>query len=423
MKLRFSHKNALVASAELSLFGRRLTKEIAAMQNVKGYDDDRASISLPDDKSYHQVVRTMVNEKMRLKPSLIVVVGIGGSNLGTIAVQEAVLGKLYNQLNPKVKILYADTVDSGNISSVVQLVDKELSSGGRVMVNVVSKSGTTTETIANFEVLLGVLMKHKKDYRKYVVATTDRESKLWGLAQEKGFATLEIPEKVGGRYSVFSAVGLFPLGMLGIDTGKLLKGASDMEKLCLHDDPKKNPAAISAIVHYDNYKKRRRISDTFLFGNDLESVGKWYRQLMGESLGKEGKGITPTFSVGSTDLHSVGQLYLGGPRDKLTTFISVGSVKKVKVPSLRFRVVTGVEGNDLSGIMEAILSGVKAAYRKSKLPYMEIKLHDLGEEAIGALMQMKMIEMMYLGCLLKVNPFNQPDVESYKKETRRLLRK
>ncbi len=153
----------------------------------------------------------------------------------------------------------------------------------------------------------------------------------WNFALEKGFDLLEIPKKVGGRYSVFSPVGLFPLGLLGVNIDQLLKGAYDMKSRCLDTNLLKNPAVISATLIYLHYKKGKNIHDLFLVGNDLESVGKWYRQLMGESIGKEFnkdkkrvfEGITPTVSLVSVDLHSMAQIYLGGPYDKFTTFVNV----------------------------------------------------------------------------------------------------
>ena len=194
-----------------------------------------------------------------------------------------------------------------------------------------SKSGGTTETIANFEILLNILKKYKKKYEKYVVVTTDKDSKLWNLSLKKGFDTLEIPKKVGGRFSVLSSVGLFPLGIIGVDIYQLLKGAKLMKNSCLNKNIIKNPAALSASLIYLHRLNDIKIHDLFIFNYDLESLGKWYRQLMGESIGKEYdknmirvfEGITPTVSIGSTDLHSMAQLYLGGPYDKFTTFVRI----------------------------------------------------------------------------------------------------
>ena len=174
------------------------------------------------------------------------------------------------------------------------------------------------------------------------------------------------------------------------------------------------------------------INDNFIFAPQLESVGKWYRQLMGESIGKETDltgttvhtGITPTVSVGSVDLHSVTQLYLGGPRDKVTTFVSTAahdSDAKVPADQMFPTLVEHLGGVSASKIMNAILQGVKKTYKSQGLPFMEIELESVSPREIGAFFQFKMIEMMYLGKLLNINTFDQPQVELYKIETKKIL--
>jgi len=213
-----------------------------------------------------------------------------------------------------------------------------------------------------------------------------------------------------------------------------LEGATYIREACIDTNIEKNPAAISAAIQYLHYESGKNISDLFLFANDLESLGKWCRQLMAESLGKEFNkkgekaniGITPIVSIGSTDLHSMAQLYLGGPYDKFTTFLSVeNSNSPIKVPSLKeySKLVYGIQGTSLESIMSAIMEGTKAAFRKGKRPFVEIKLPCKSEYSIGQFLQFKMIETIYLGYLLNVNPFNQPNVESYKEETRKILQK
>jgi glucose-6-phosphate isomerase len=240
-----------------------------------------------------------------------------------------------------------------------------------------------------------------------------------------------MPKKVGGRYSVLSPVGLFPLAVLGVDIKKLLDGAAHMRAQCLKP-AHENPAILRAAILANAWDQGRTIADNFYFKTDFESVGKWYRQLMGESIGKEWNrehthqvwmGMTPTVSIGSTDLHSMAQLYFGGPNDKLFTIITVKNTAAVKVPSMpEFEpLVHNIQGKRLSAIMEAIVGGVKVTLEKENRPYCSIELADAAEESIGALLQLHMMEMMYLAALLDVNPFDQPNVESYKVETKRIL--
>jgi glucose-6-phosphate isomerase len=434
--IEFSFKDTLIPQQRILETAERLRPEIRNMANAisEGYEGDLASLYLPNYRLMLGKVRQVIGENLQLKPVYLIVVGIGGSNLGTIAIQEAVLGKLYNQLTTSTKVLYADTVDSDGINNIITLVKPVLERGGNIVLNVISKSGTTTETIANAEVLIDLLRRHKKDYKNCISVTSLKDSELWNIAVREGFNVLEIPKKVGGRYSVFSPVGLFPLGILGINIEQLLDGARSMRDTCINMNVEKNPAAISATVQYLHYKSGKNISDLCLFANDLESLGKWCRQLMAESLGKEFNkrgetvniGITPVISIGSTDLHSMAQLYLGGPYDKFTTFLSVkNSNSHMNVPTLKgySKLVYGIQGKSLESIMSAILEGTKAAFRKGGRPFVEVKLPCKSEYSIGQFLQFKMIETIYLGCLLDVNPFDQPNVESYKEETRKILQK
>jgi len=432
--LKLFYEDALIPKDKILKTAEELRPEIEKVRNVisKGYVDDRASVNLPDDEEMLNTVKSTVEDKLSLEPKYLIVIGIGGSNLGTIAVQEAVLGKLYNLLDPPIRVLYADTVDSDLIGSIIGIMKPALKGNGNILLNVVSKSGITTETIANFRILIDLLRKYKREYKDYVVATCDRDSELWNLAVKEGFTALEIPRKVGGRYSVFSPAGLFPLGLLGIHIEDLLKGAKNMREACIEMELERNPAAIVASIQFIHYKEGKNISDLFLFSSDLESLGKWCRQLMAESLGKEidrngrrvNVGITPTVSVGSTDLHSIAQLYLGGPYDKFTTFISIRDSRlHLHVPKMDgySDLVPGIDGKSLGEILNAIFEGTKEAFRKDKRPFIEVSLPDKSERSIGQFMQLKMIETMYLGHLLNVNPFDQPDVEKYKRETRRIL--
>lgn len=430
-----STNHCLIQQDEIESIEYMFKKEI---QNIidasnKGYASNYASINLPFDNEALKKVKELVDKKRDLNPSYLVVVGIGGSNLGTIAVQEAVLGKLYNQKSSSLKILYADTVDSNLLQDIIDIIEPILQDGGNVILNAVSKSGGTTETIANFQVLIEIIKKYKPEFEKYIVITSDRDSKFWNIAVDKGFDVLEIPKKVGGRFSVFSPVGLFPLGLLNINVEALLDGARYMRDQCVQFDIMKNPAALSAVLIYIHSKQKKNIHDLFLFNNDLESIGKWYRQLMGESIGKEYdlennqvfNGITPTVSIGSTDLHSMAQLYLGGPYDKFTTFVHVDTNRSnVCIPNNQdyMNLVENIQDRPIYEVMNAILKGVQKAFEKGKRPFIDIILPDTSEKTVGQFLQFKMMEMMYLGYLMQVNPFDQPNVEAYKVETKELLK-
>ncbi len=392
------------------------------------YNEPESSMNLPGDADLLQRVKGLVGQKVTPALKHHIVVGIGGSNLGTKAVYDALLG-CREVLEPgrMPRLLFAETTDPEWLVRTVELV-QTLSAPDEVLVTVISKSGGTTETLANFEIIMQALQAKFGEMNERIVVITDNDSTFMQAAEAKNIATLAIPLPVGGRYSVLSAVGLWPLVSVGIDIEALRRGASTMLDQCLAHE---NIAARSAAVLALQRERGFRINDNFFFHAELESVGKWYRQLMGESVGKERSlqgevvhaGITPTVSLGSTDLHSVGQLDLGGPKDKLTTFVSSQRSAAISVPAERVfpDLVPMVTGRSAADIMTAILQGVKLAYQKAGLPFMEVILDAVDEESIGAYLQFKMLEMMYLGQLLDVNSFDQPNVESYKLETKRIL--
>lgn len=403
------------------------TAHLKSVATNGGYEADESSINLVDDTVTLQAVKSLVAEKVSDKLRYHFVVGIGGSNLGAKAVYDAVYGfsdVFENERFPK--LLFAETTDGAWLQKAVELIEK-VESPDQILISVISKSGGTTETMANFEILAGALQR-KFAGTERIVAITDEGSQLWQAATEKSIATLAVPKKVGGRYSVFSAVGLFPLATVGIDIDTLLVGAREVRDTCLKTA---NMAATSAVVVEYQRQDGKVISDTFMYHIELESLGKWYRQLMGESIGKKDSldgetvhvGMTPTVSLGSTDLHSVGQLYLGGPKDKLTTFVWAEKSTDVRVPEERLlpTVTPMINHRSANEIMTAIRDGVKIAYEKAQLPYGEVIIPDTSAHSIGAFMQFKMMEIMYLGRLMNVNSFDQPSVESYKIETKQIL--
>ncbi len=406
------------------------TAHLEQVRQSGTYEAAESSLNLSADEALLEQVKTVAAQKVTGKLKYSVVVGIGGSNLGTKAVYDALVGQ-HDLLDATrfPRLLFAETTDPEWLAAASKLV-AGVTDPEEVLVTLISKSGGTTETLANFEILMAPLTaKFGVDVTNRVVAITDEGSKLWEAASAKGMACLAIPKQVGGRYSVLSAVGLLPLLSVGIDIEQLRDGARQVLEQCLGGG--ENIAAQSAAVLAMQLKQGKVINDNFFFHPELESVGKWYRQLMGESVGKEKSlsgetvhaGITPTVSLGSTDLHSVGQLYLGGPKDKLTTFVSSSRSIAVDVPSQRVLpvLVPMIDGKSAADIMTAILEGVKIAYQKAGLPYMEVVLDGINEQSLGAYLQFKMLEMMYLGQLLNVNCFDQPNVEAYKIETKRLL--
>jgi glucose-6-phosphate isomerase len=433
--ISFNYRHtARITSEELVAVASAIEPEIVTLRESleKIYDTDYASCALPGDAELLERVQAVIEAKQRLNPSALVVVGVGGSIMGTQAVFEALYGCYYNEQQPSFKIYFVDTFDTDASYDVYLLVEQLLQEEKTVLLNIVSKSGSTLETAANGALFLNLIKRYRSlDYRECVVMTTDHGSALWRSAQRDGYVCLEIPKNVGGRFSVLSAVGLFPLGLIGVDLVQLRAGAAAMLDECVRTDVEHNPAALSAALLNVHYYRGAIIHDTFLFSKDLEALGKWYRQLMAESLGKMYDrsgglvrvGMLPTVSVGSTDLHSVGQLYLAGPRNRFTTFMTVEKNRSNLVVPNEESVLHGTlkDNTSFKDLMYACAQGTMIAYQKQELPFAHITLSEKSAWHVGQFLQMKMIEILYFGYLLEVNPFDQPQVELYKQEMRKLL--
>lgn len=417
-KIQFNFERSGLAANELKRISQDLIPEI---QNINfefksKYNTPYAFAYAPFDNNILNHINDLVEQKKKLAPTILIVIGIGGSNLGTMAVHEAINGKLYNDKNPSLRVYFADTVDADYIMDIYSLVEAQLMLGNNVVINVISKSGSTIETKANFELFLKLIKKYKNEkFNELLVITTDKGSLLWDYAISNNCSVLEIPQEVGGRYSVFTAVGLFPLMMLSIDCKSLVQGACDITDNCLNIDSMKNAAVQNAAILYHHYKNGININNMFLFGVYLESLGKWFAQLMGESIGKEldlsGQkvelGITPTVSIGTIDLHSLGQLYLAGPKDKFTTFVGIEKGNNIE--------------KSFSNIINAIFLGTQQAYFNKNRPFCSIIFKEKSAYEVGQFMQFNMYMIVYLASLLRIDPFNQPAVELYKNEAKKLL--
>ncbi len=431
MAIELNWKHAGVSREEVEVVAQRAMRRVAELRSVareKNYSDPAYAVALPFEKKF--LVQSTALAKEYRDAELLIVVGIGGSNLGTMAVEEAMRGK--NSSGPK--ILYADTVDAGQIAGIKREIKATAKRGGKVLLNAISKSGSTTETIANFAALYAELKNNYPTPEKRVVVTADPTSKLAAVAKQNKFTLLPIPGEIGGRYSVFSNVSLFPLAVAGVDCKELIRGASEMQTRCFASNWSKNPASINAALMYKQRKHGRRVHNTFYFSNDLESCGKWYAQLLAESIGKKTntsgrvvrEGILPLVSLAG-DLHRIGQLFYAGPNNTFHRLIRLRGTEKVEIPANAIKginnLVPHIQGKQMAAVMNAIINGVEISMAQQGIPFFEISLNDKKEHGIGELLQLQMNETMLLGWLLHVNPFDQPDVELYKEETKKMLMK
>lgn len=401
-------------------------KELAAASASKNYTQPENALSLPFDKEMIARVKNEIDKHVDKSLKYIFVVGIGGSNLSAKAVIEALPD---SQKTPK--MVWLDNLSDGNISICLNNVIPDIKKPSEYLFFSISKSGQTTETLANTEILLEALNVAKLKPATRLVVISDTNSQFERHARTNGVATLAIPPVVGGRFSAFSAAGLAVMYAAGVDIDNLCLGATDITPYGFIEDTKHNPAASSAASKFLAIKSGLKVYDQFIFHPELESVGKWYRQLLAESIGKRFSvdgaeiftGLVPTVSIGPTDLHSVAQLYLGGPKTVFTAFITSSECKTHKVPNERLfgHLVPMINGRTLSEIREAVVTGTKIAYKDADRPFITIELKDTTPYEIGALMQYQMMEVMFLGKLLNINPFDQPSVESYKKATKKAL--
>ncbi len=388
----------------------------------RDFESLEASLCLPSDNQTLTQVLGMVKKKNTATLKYVIVVGIGGSNLGTKSIYDALSGSI-DQLTPDrfPKMFFLDTIDPKVNMAFLNYAKNNFKTEDEFIISIISKSGGTTEPLVNAEILLADFATHFPKWKDRCVIITDSNSKLEQEGKRLGIDVLSIPKKVGGRYSVFSAVGLFPLAMAQIDIKSLLKGAEEMRDQCMTDSPE-NYARFSSIFQYLNWKAGKNIHNSFFFHPELESMGKWYRQLMGESLGKEQMGITPIVSVGSVDHHSMVQLYWGGPKDKTTELVYSLKPQEYTVPEKPlFAALSTTEGRQVSDIMQAIQKGTAIAYEKQKEPYFEVVFDEINEYELGQYLQYKMVEMVYLANLMGINAFDQPQVELYKIETKKIL--
>lgn len=422
MNIKYSFRNSHL-NTEDKIFNDTLLPYIDHLYHQKenfDYNFDECSFVLPFDSKHREITTTIAEQYKDPDLGLIIVVGIGGSNLGTWAVTSAleVPGK-------HVPIFFVDTTDPQTIKQAITQLKATYSSSKKAALVAVSKSGTTAETISNFAVIHQEFSELEPELSDKVFVITQDGSPLWDYCQKQNIVLLDHISMVGGRYSVLSNVGLFPLALAGYDIEKLHQGAREAVNKSLSIDPKENPAVKNSLTLFQQNHIGKSIYNLFLFSKALENTGKWYRQLMGESIGKNGKGIMPIVSIGSVDLHSVTQLFFDGPDNIFTSFVSISEqshdfvVRNKKIDN----VVRNISKYSSATVFESIFEGVKSAYRKSDLPYSEFTFKKLDEQTLGEFMQFKMMEIMFLAKLMEVNAFDQPGVELYKEETRKILKK
>ncbi|WP_207670723.1 MULTISPECIES: glucose-6-phosphate isomerase [unclassified Clostridium] len=371
---------------------------------------------------------------IREKCDTFVVLGIGGSALGPIAVQQALNHLNYNELpaekrgGPRIYVL--DNIDPERISGILDIIDPK-----KTVFNVITKSGSTSETMSQYlifrEILKGAL---GEDYAGHIVATTDAENGyLVKIAAQEGFKAFVIPAGVGGRFSEMCPVGLLAAAVAGIDIREMLAGAAAMDKIASNTDIMQNPACLGGLLQYIAMQKGMNITVMMPYADSLRYMADWYAQLWAESLGKQyaldGKtevftGQTPVKALGVTDQHSQVQLYTEGPFDKVITFLAVEKFRcDVTIPHGHEDIpaVGFLGGHTMAELLEAEMNATEYALYKAKRLSCKVTLPEVNAFTIGELLYFFEMQVSFVGALLGIDTFNQPGVEEGKVATYALL--
>ena len=413
---------------EYSEIIENIHKDLHKRANKK--DDFVGWLELPTNYNKREFARIKkAAKKIEKESDILVVIGIGGSYLGARAVIEALTSSFYNMLPEEQRktpqILYAGNNLSPNyINELIEYIgDKDFS------VNVISKSGTTTEPAIAFRIFREILENKYgiDEARSRIYATTDKEKgALKTLADKEGYEKFVVPDNIGGRYSVLTAVGLLPIAVAGIDIDKLMEGARIAQER--YNDPslKYNECYQYAVVRNILYKLYKNTEILVNYEPKMHYFTEWWKQLYGESEGKEQKGIFPAGVDFTTDLHSMGQYIQDGRRNLFETVISIEKPKtdiKINSDDDNLDGLNYLTGKGLDYINKKAMEGTIEAHVSGDVPNILISMKKLDEQNLGELIYFFEKSCAVSGMILGINPFNQPGVEEYKKNMFRLLEK
>lgn len=431
--VKFDYTNAkqFVSEEEIVMMKRTIedAKKVVLEGNGAG-NDFLGWVNLPVDYDKEEFARIQkAAEKIQSDSEVLVVIGIGGSYLGARAAIEALGHSFFNVVDKSIRkapeIYFAgNNISSTYIQHLIDVIgDRDFS------VNVISKSGTTTEPAIAFRVFKKLLVEKygKEEAAKRIYATTDKaKGALKSLATEEGYETFVVPDDVGGRFSVLTAVGLLPIAVSGADITKLMEGAASMREHCLNAPFEENDSLLYAAVRNILNRRGKSIEILCNYEPALHYVSEWWKQLYGESEGKDGKGLFPASVDLTTDLHSMGQFIQDGSQNHFETVIAV---EKSKCEIILEEEPVDLDGmNYLAGktvdfVNQSAMNGTVLAHVDGGVPNLKVTMPQIDEYSLGQLFYMFEFACGVSGYTLGVNPFNQPGVESYKKNMFALLGK
>ncbi len=383
-------------------------------------------MELPKNRFQYDAIKKIVSRVRKQGIKNLVILGIGGSSLGTETIFEALLHPFHNYSDetrnrlPRYFIL--DNIDPHKINRTVDMVRKEIE---HTLLVVISKSGETPETISQF-MIFKKLMEKNKNFRERIILITDQKKGILKQISDKegGYDVLNVPEGVGGRFSVLTPVGLFPAAVMGIDIDKIARGALDMSNHIRSAGYTNNMAIVLASILYLMDRSGRNIHVIMPYCERLSGLADWFRQLEAESLGKNSFGPTPMKSMGVTDQHSQLQLYVDGPKDKCIMLL-YSALEKRPIPDAFPYIddISYLAKKDLNGLFHAEFLGTSLSLTEAGTPNFSILLSDISAYSLGALFFLYEMAITYLGHLYNINPFDQPGVELGKIYTKAIMGK
>ncbi len=431
LSLDVSHAKEFTDADTLQVLKNSVKKHHDELHNKTGAGNDFLGwINLPTDYDKEEYARIeQAAAEMKANAEVVLVVGIGGSYLGARAALEMLQHHFYNALSSKER-KSPQVIFVGNNLSTDYLTDvKALLQGKSFSIVVISKSGTTTEPSVAFRVFRKMLTEKygKAEASKRIYAITDKaRGALKTEANQEGYQTFVIPDDIGGRFSVLTAVGLLPMAVAGIDIAAVMEGAAAAEKDCAAENPDENPAYQYAVLRNALYEKGKTIEMLVNYEPSLQYFSEWWKQLFGESEGKEHKGIFPASANMTADLHSLGQYIQDGRRDLFETVLKVETSAHTILIEEEASDLDGLNylaGKSIAHVNEQAFAGTLAAHVDGGVPNIVITIPKRDGFAFGYLVYFFEKACAMSGYLLGVNPFDQPGVEMYKSNMFALLGK
>ena len=426
VKLNTRYLEGFVNNEDINAIAPEVNAAVELLNSRTGAGNDFLGwLDLPVDYDKEEFERIKkAAAKIRDDSDVLVVIGIGGSYLGARAAIEFCKSQNRN-LTEKPQIIFAgNTLSSAALAEAVQLCE-----GKDFSVNVISKSGTTTEPTIAFRVFKELLEKKygKEEAAKRIYSTTDKaRGTLKELSDREGYETFVIPDDVGGRYSVLTAVGLLPIAVAGVDIGKMMQGAADARAQLAEGDLNTNDCYKYAAMRNILYRKGKKVEMMISYEPDYTMMNEWFKQLYGESEGKCGKGLFPASAVFSTDLHSLGQYVQEGERLMFETVVMFNKPKQELIIGFDEENGDGfnfVAGQSVDYVNKKAFLGTVLAHTDGGVPNMILEMEEMSEYEFGYLVYFLEKACAVSGYILGINPFDQPGVESYKKNMFALLGK